>query len=291
MIFFQFLANGISYGSLVALVAVGFSVIYRTTKIFHIVHGVIYTIASYFLYSLFVSLHLPLLLSLPLALGGGILTGYLVERFIYVPLVRREASGGIYFLSSLGVYIFLVNLIALIYGNEVKILSSGIEPTVNIGGVILTRIQIFQIFVSLLLFLLFFLFLNRTSWGKLIRAYADDPVLLETRGVNPYKVRAFVFCTGSFFASVASVLSSLDVGMDPHVGIGAFLHGAVATIIGGVEKVEGAVLGGYLLGILQSLVIWKTSARWAEAVTFGLLILFLLFKPEGLLGERRRVEE
>jgi len=289
--FLQFTFNGIASGSLIALIGVGFSVIYRATRIFHIAHGAIYTFTSFILYSLLISLKIPVLVAVPLALLSGMVMGFLIERYIYNPLFRKDASGGIYLLSSLGVYIFLVNLIALIYGNEVKVLSPGIEPTVKLLGVVITRIQFLQILIAVLLFVLLFMFLRRSFLGKLIRAYADDPVLLETRGVNPFKIRSFVFIVGSFFAGVSSILTSLDVGIDPHVGMNAFLQGAVACIIGGVDRIEGAVLGGYLLGLLQSYVIWRTSSRWADAVTFALLILFLLLKPEGLLGIRRRIEE
>jgi branched-chain amino acid transport system permease protein len=110
-------------------------------------------------------------------------------------------------------------------------------------------------------------------------------------GLNIQTVRLFVFALGSALAGTAAILSALDVGMDPHGGMPALLTAAVALIIGGVGTFEGAMVGAFLLGVLQSLVIWQASARWMDAVTFGLLVLFLLFRPQGLLGQRRRLEE
>ena len=287
----QLLANGIVAGCVYALVAMGFGLIYNTTKIFHMAHGVVYTTSAYIFYTFARGIGLSLIPSFLIALSFAVLLGVGIEAFIYWPLFKKKAPLGVVLISSLGIYIFLVNLIAMIYGNETKILSPGVERTFHLGSVILTRTQVLEMLAFVLLFPLFLLMLKKTKLGRIIRALADNPALITVLGVDVRRVRIYIFALGSLLAGVASSLVALDVGMDPHVGIGAFLVAAVAMIIGGVGVFEGAVVGAFLLGILQNLVIWKTSARWTEALTFLVLILFLLTRPQGILGRKRRLEE
>jgi branched-chain amino acid transport system permease protein len=115
--------------------------------------------------------------------------------------------------------------------------------------------------------------------------------LLSTFGVEVSHLRVWIFAVGSLFAGIASCLVAIDVGMDPNVGMPALLVSAVSMIVGGIGIFESAAIGGFLIGVIQSLVVWQISARWQEAVTFALLIVFLLFRPQGVLGRRKRIEE
>lgn len=287
----QFIANGIVSGCVFALVALGFGLIYNSTKVFHLAHGVVYTASAYIFYSCFVSLHLHVLLSLVLAVAFSVLMGILLERYIYSPLLKKRASMGIVLISSLGVYTVLVNFIAMLYGNETKIISPGAEKTFHIGSIILTRIQLVEVVAFVLLFSLTFGFLKLSNFGRLIQALADNPPLVSVIGVDVRKIRLFVFALGSALAGIAACLVAFDVGMDPHVGLNMLLIAAVAVIIGGVKVFFGAIVGAFLLGLLQNLAIWQISAKWEQSITFLLLIIFLLTRPEGILGRRRRLEE
>jgi len=287
----QLLFNGIAAGCLYSLVALGFGLIYNTTRIFHFAHGAIYTVSVYLLYALAIKANLPLWISIVIALCLTALLGIILEAGVYYPFVKRGVSLLVMMIVSLALYIVLVNLIALVFGNETKVLRPGIEKTYSFGSVILSQIQVIEILVFIFLFFGFVLLLKLTNLGKILRALRDNPDLVVTLGVNVKKVRQIVFALGSFLAGTAAILLGLDVGIDPQIGLSALLAGAVGVIIGGVGFFEGAALGGLSLGVLQSLVIWQTSARWQEAVTFGILILFLVFKPEGLLGQKRRLEE
>ena len=287
----QFLANGLVTGAVYAIVALGFGLIYNTTKILHIAHGAVYVFSCYIFFTFYRILNLPLFLALPIGVISGAGLGVIMEIVVYRPLFERKASSGVALVSSIGIYIFMVNLIALLFGNETKILSPGIEKTYEFGGVILTRIQIIELIVFLIVFMLYLLLLKKTDFGKQIRALADNPVLLSTLCVEISNLRLWIFAVGSVFAGISSCLVGLDVGMDPNVGMPALLISAVALIIGGVGIFESAVIGGFTIGIVQNLAVWQISARWQEAVTFVLLILFLLLRPQGLLGKRRRIEE
>jgi branched-chain amino acid transport system permease protein len=287
----QFLANGIVAGAVYSIVALGFGLIYNTTKVFHIAHGAAYTLSAYIFYTFYRIIGLPIGFSLIIGLLSGVFLGIIMEFLVYRPLYERRVPSGITLVSSIGIYIFIVNLIAMLYGNETKVLSPGIEKTYEIFGVILTRIQIFEIVAFVVVFVLYFLLLKKTNFGRLIRALANNPTLLSTFGIESSTLRIGIFALGSLFAGMSSCLVALDVGIDPNIGMPALLISAVAMIIGGIGIFESAVIGGFTIGILQNLIVWRISARWQEAITFLLLILFLLLRPQGILGKRRRVEE
>jgi len=287
----QLLANGLVNAGIYALLAIGFGIVNRTTRIFHITYGGFYTLSAYFLYTFLRILKLPLFVCIPLVLIILSILGILMEKGVYRPLYKRSAGSGVFLIASLGIYIIIENLIALIFGNEVKILSKGIEPSYSLAGVVLTRIQIIQFIVSLVLIITFYILVKRVKIIKALWAMGDEPELLRALGLPLFKLRELVFIISSVFVGVASMLTALDVGMDPHVGLSTLLTAAVAVIVGGIDSYLGWIAGSFILAELQSLVIWKTSARWAPLVTFVLLILILLTRPQGVLGTKKRLEE
>jgi branched-chain amino acid transport system permease protein len=287
----QFLANGLCKGAVYSLVALGFGLIYSTSRVFHIAHGAVYTFAAYALYCFLSLLGLPLALSVVLALLMASVLGVLVELIIYRPLSQKGASAAVSLISSLGVYIIMVNLLAMFFGNETRILRSGVEATSSFGNVILTRVQVAQIAVSGLFVALYWVFLRKSHLGRICRAVADDSVLASVLGIKVQATRLVVFAVGSFLAGIGSLLVALDVGIDPQIGFPMVLVATVACIIGGLHRFIAPALGGILLALIQSLVVWRTSAKWESAVTFALLICFLLVRPQGLLGVRQRLEE
>lgn len=291
LLFAQLLTNGFILGCAYALVALGFGLIYITTRTFHFAHGAVYTCGGYIFYVFYGMLKFPLFASIALSLLIVPTIGIAIERIIYRPLVEKSSSLMIQMLSSLGVYIIIVNLIAMIFGSETKVLDLGIQSAYSIGRVVVTRIQLITVFVSLALFGIFAGILRFTSLGRILRALRDNPALVSVMGINPSHIRLTVFALGSFLAAVASVLLTLDVGIDPNTGMGAILNGAVAVIVGGLGVFEGAFVGALLIGLLQGFSIWKMSAKWQEMITFMTLILFLLFRPQGLFGSKKRVEE
>jgi branched-chain amino acid transport system permease protein len=271
--------------------ALGFALIYNTTRIFHLAHGAVYAVAAYLFYSFYVLWSVPLVAAALLTVGLAAILGVLIDEVIHVPLDECDSPMLIHLLSSLGLYIALVNVIAMFYGNQTKVLSQGAQPTYSEGGIILTQVQVATVGVAVSLFIGLVVLLRKTRLGQQLRAMRDDPELVAVMGLNPRTLRRVVFGLGSALAAVAAILLGLDVGIDPHIGLAAVLNGAVAVIIGGIGLFEGAALGALVLGLLQSMAVWQASARWQEAVTFGVLILFLLFRPQGILGTQRRVEE
>lgn len=287
----QFVANGLCKGAVYALVATGFGLIYTTSRVFHIAHGAVYTLTAYALFCSLALLKLPLTASVGLALVTAAAAGALIELGVYRPLDRKQASSSVVMISSLGVYIVLVNLIAMFLGNDTRILRSGVQSTHTFGDVILTEVQLAQMLLAPAVIGVYWVFLSRTSLGRLCRAVADDSTLASVLGVKVERTRLVAFVAGSCLAAVGAVFVALDVGIDPHVGFPAVLVAAVACIIAGLQRFIAPAFGGLLLGLIQSLVVWKTSSKWESTVSFLILITVLLFRPQGLLQLQRRIEE
>jgi branched-chain amino acid transport system permease protein len=286
---FQFLINGIILGAVYALASLGFALIYNTTRIFHIAYAVLYTLCPYIILTFYQQVGFPFVLSLVLAIVITILLSLVIEIFVYKPLSKKNSSGNVIMISSIGVMIIVINLIVLLYGNETKILNPHLSKSISYGSVFITYTQIIQFTVCTLLLVLFLVFLKYSKFGTTTKAMRDDIVLTSVFGVNIYLMRIILFAMSALFAAVAGGLVAYDVGMDPYVGMTVLLNAVVALIIGGIGRFEAPIIGGFVIGILQSLSVWVLSTRWLDAVTFTLLILFLLFRPQGILGEKRRL--
>lgn len=291
MIFLQFIVNGIAQGSIYALIATGFLLIYQLSKFLNIAQGATYLLSSYIFYYFLRVLNLPAFWGILAGLSFIILFVILTEKLFFIPLYNKNAHPGISLITSIGIYIFIVNLIALIFGNETKILNPDIEKTFTFSEIIITRIQLLQIIIAFILLPLSFIFLKFSKAGKEIRAAIDNPKLITVLGKDLTRIRITGCSIGASFISISSMLVAFDVGIDPNIGMVAILNGAVAMIVGGINSFYGAFLGGILLGIIQNIVIFFTSSRWQNAATFIILIFFLLFKPEGIFGRKKRVEE
>lgn len=287
----QVLANGIVTGCSYALVAYGFGLIYNTTRTFHFAHGAAYAFCVYMFFSLKNIPAVPVWLAIILSIALTGLLGVLIDEFTYRPLVKKKSSLLLQLLSSLAVYMIIVNVIIMIYGNETKVLNQQIQRTLTIGGIILSEYQVATVVCALSLLFLVALGLRITRVGKMIRALRDDPELISVLGVNQQYLRWLIFGLGSVLAGVAAVLQGLDVGTYPHAGMIMFLNGAVAVIIGGKGIFEAGIFGALILGVLQTLAVWQFSARWDEAAAFLLLVFFLLWRPAGIFGRKRRIEE
>lgn len=286
--FLQFIINGLIMGSIYALVALGFALVYNTTRIFHIAYAVLYMFAPYMMMTFYQSLGFPLPAAFLIAVLITVLLSLIMEYLIYRPLSKKDSSQNIIMISSIGIMIIVINGIAMAYGNETQILNPDISSTLSSGDIIITYTQVAQIAVSLVIIGLFFTFLKLSRFGIKARAMRDDDVLCTVFGMDIYKMRTQLFILSAMMAAIGGGLIAYDVGMDPYVGMPMLLNAVVALIIGGVGRFEAPVLGGFMIGLLQALAVYTFSSRWQDAVTFTLLILFLIFRPQGLLGEKKR---
>lgn len=283
----QFLLNGLVMGAIYAMVGLGFALVYNTTHIFHIVYGVIYTAAAYLFY-FFLQCHLGVLPSMALGLAGASLLGYLIEKTIYRPLHKKGFPLVLFIISSIGAMIVLINVIALIWGNETKILNPAISKVFHLGGILITDMQIYQFAISIIMIILIMILLKRTKLGIVLRAMRDDSDLTSSFGVDILRMRTYIFIISSFLVGLAGCLVAYDVGMDPYGGMNILLISVVALIIGGIGHFEGVIAGGMFLGIIQALVVSQIPTKWSESFVFIILIAFLLLRPQGIWGKRVR---
>ncbi|HAW50192.1 TPA: branched-chain amino acid ABC transporter permease [bacterium] len=281
----QLIVNGIIAGSIYALVALGFVVIYRTVKFFHLAHGVVYTAGAYFAYTGIIILKgnpfviFFLACCLCAYLGAGI------EKLVYLPLRNKKASNLVFLLASFGIFIFIQNLIQLIYGAQILILRTGpIKEGYHFLGAVITDIQILILIVSIFLMVLLWFFIQKTKLGKAMKAVSDDITAASIVGINPNRTILSAFIVGSFLAGAAGILISFETNIEPTMGFMAILKGIIASIVGGIGNIPGAVFGAYFLGIAENLGIWKISAGWKDCIAFIILIIFLLIRPKGFFG-------
>ena len=285
----QFIVNGLITGILYSLSAIGFALVYNTTRIFHIAAAALYVAAAYFFYYAFHTLGLPLWLSAGVALIFTALLSLLCEWLVYRPLYNKKSSLNVVMISSIGVMIILVNVIALFFGNETKVLDNSIQKVYVFHDIIVTTPQLWQLVLGTLAMVTFMLFLRFSNFGLKIRALSNDDTLFKIMGFNITATRLLVFALSGVFLALGSCLTAYDIGMDPHVGMPLLINAMVAMIIGGIGRFEACIIGGVSLGILQALVVYQFSANWQNAITFLALLLFLFFRPQGFIGYKKRM--
>jgi branched-chain amino acid transport system permease protein len=269
-LFLQLLARGLITGSLYALLGVSWGIIYNTTRTFHFAHGFVYTLTAYTVISL-KALGVPFVPSLLAGLLAAVLAGAAME----------------YFLTAMGIMIAGTSAIHLIFGPDSRPLEGFPEILIFFGPVVLTSIDLLAVVVSWIVIGLLFAFLSRTKAGMMIRAVSSNPEKATFIGIDAKRVFILVFAIGSLLMGVAAFLATLDKPANPHIGIEALLISFITVFLGGVGSLPGAVLGGMILGIAESLVILILPTEYKMVVTFLILFLVILFKPEGLMGEAR----
>lgn len=290
-LFAQLVVNGLVSGTVYAVLSLGFAFIYITTRTLHIAFGATYVFAALTFWVLKTQLLWPGAMAGIAAIIAGAVLGLLMEVIVYQPLFHRRASAPTVFLSSMGLYVVCISILSIGFGVETRILSSNVSAVHNLGIAVITTTQTTQFLIGGMVVALTCFLAVRTRPGKLIRAFRDEPELVQSLGVSPTRMRLLAFGTGSVLGSLAAVLNMLDAGVDPNSGLWSVFVAATAVIMGGMSTFAGAVLGGVLLGCLQGAALFVLASRWTEALTFAILVLFLLFRPQGLLGHRRRAEE
>ena len=285
----QIVLNGFVNGLLLACLALGFSIVYLPTRILFITLGAVYSLTPYIVKSV-LGAGGSWWLSVATATMLAVAISALCELLNHRPLEKKQASEGAHLIASLGVYIVLVEVIAVVWGNDPQVLRTGLDKVYRPGGLILTRAQALSAFVSIGLLACFYTWLRFSDLGLHLRAMADNATEFALRGFNLHAYRLLVFCLAAALAASTSMLSAYDVGFDPYGGLHMLLMAIVAVIIGGRGSFRGPIVGGLLLGLLRSLVMWHLSARWQDVATFALLAFFLYVRPYGICGRPARLE-
>jgi branched-chain amino acid transport system permease protein len=288
MLFWQLLLQGIAAGAGYALIAVGFALIYSTTRTFHFAHGVTYALAAYVYYASVQSLHWHPAAAILAAALTAVLFGVGVDAAVYQPMRRTAASFLTLFAASFGVLVVVVNCLVLVFGNSFYSLSGALSRGVRYGPFVVSLANIMEIALAAVLIPLVLAVMHRTRLGTFFRAMADNGELVEVFGFTSRRYVRLAFAIGSLCVVPAAVLAPYIGGIQPGTATVVTLIAIAATIIGGIDSIAGAALGGLLLGVAENVGIWKLSSAWKPAISFGILLLFLIVRPTGILGARGR---
>ncbi len=284
----QQILNGISLGSIYALIALGYTMVYGILRLINFAHGDIYMMGAFLGYFALGLWNFSFPIGLLFAMGGAAVLGIIIERFAYRPL--RLAPRISLLITAIGVSFLLENLMVLWVGASPRPFPQKIPLQIYfIGDIVVTNRQIIIVLVSItLMFLLQFIVL-KTKVGKAMRAVSFDKETALMMGIDIDKVISLTFAIGSSLAAAAGVLVGLYFNkIDPYMGVMPGLKAFVAAVLGGIGIIPGAMLGGFILGIAEVLVSAFISSTVRDAVAFVILILILLIRPSGILGKYMR---
>lgn len=286
----QLLANGIIAGALYALLALGFNLLYGAAKFFDFSYGAVAIAGAYAAFYFSHTLGMPLFTGVVFGIIFSALLALLLNALIYHPLRKKKATNTVLLIASLGAFTLIQAIIAMLFTSRFRSLASGETHVREFYGVTVTDVHILTIAFSLIATALVWLLLSKTSFGKYARAVSDDQEVAMFVGINTEKIIRNVFLLSGAIAGLAGILAALDTGMEPTRGLSLLLKGIIAAIIGGFGDIRGGLLGGFLLGLAENFGIWKISAEWKDAIAFLLLILFLLFRPYGILNKKQKLQ-
>lgn len=288
MTFITNLINGVSLGSIYAVIALGYTMVYGIAKMLNFAHGDVIMVGAYIVFALTSYAGVNPYLALVISMAACTLLGMAIERFAYKPL--RGASPLAVLITAIGVSYFLQNMALLIFGSQAKSFTSIVNlPALTLAGgkITISAETIVTIIVSLIIMVSLTLFVNKTKPGRAMLVVSEDKGAAQLMGVNVNATISLTFAIGSGLAAVAGVLLcsayptlSSQTGAMP--GIKAF----VAAVLGGIGSIPGAVIGGVLIGVIEILSRSYISSQMADAIVFAVLIIVLLVKPTGILGKK-----
>ena len=285
----QLLFNGLITGILYSLIAIGFALVYYTTRIFHLAAAGIYVFAAYTFWLFATIVHWPIIAAAIAAIMLSMLLSLLLELLVYHPLKNKNASPNVTMVTSIGLMTIIINTIILFFGNESKTIIHGARKlSLTYGDITIHIPQLYQAVIGTGALVAFFIILHFSSFGLRLRALSDDETLFKTLGYSTPATRVVVFLLSGAFIALASCLKSFEISIDPQMAMALLLNAIVAMIIGGVGKFSTCILGGLAIGLLESLTVTFFPAIWVSAVTFTVLIMFLFLRPQGIAGYKQR---
>jgi len=277
--------NGIQIGAIYALVALGYSMVYGIVKLINFAHGDIIMVGSYAVLLLMTKLGLPAWAAVLGSVAISAMLGMTIEKVAYKPL--RHSARISLLITAIGVSFLLQNLAQLFFGADSRMFSNLFPGSQSIGALTLTNVSIVTVAVSVVIMIGLTILVSKTRIGKAMRAVSEDNDAALLMGINVNNTISFTFGLGSALAAIAAVLYSCAYSqISPTMGSMLGLKAFVAAVLGGIGSMPGAVIGGLLIGIAESLTKGYISSSLADAVVFGILIVVLLIKPTGLLGRK-----
>jgi branched-chain amino acid transport system permease protein len=284
----QQLVNGLALGSVYALIALGYTMVYGIVRLINFAHGDIFMLGAYYGYFAITMFRIPFALALPLTMILAAVTGMAVERLAYKPL--RQAPRIASLITAIGVSLLLQNLGLKFFEARPRPYPRIMSTVVwDVGGVVVSNVQLIMLALAVGLMVLISLIVYRTKIGKAMRAVSFDKDAARLMGIDADMVISVTFALGSALAAAGGMLVGFYYNrISPTMGTMYGLKAFVAAVVGGIGIVPGAMLGGLIMGVAEVFVIAFVSSMLKDAIAFAILIVILLFKPAGLLGRAAR---
>ncbi len=288
MSFLSYLVSGLSLGSIYAIIALGYTMVYGIAKMLNFAHGDVIMIGGYMCFFACQRFGLPPILGVIIAMAICTCLGIIIERLAYKPL--RSAPSLAVLITAIGVSYFLQNSAMLLWTANPKVFASVIgDGNINLGGLVISHVTILTIVVCIVIMIALTMFVSKTKMGKAMRAVSEDKGAAQLMGIDVNTTISVTFAIGSGLAAVAGVLlCSAYPTLMPTTGSMPGIKAFTAAVFGGIGSIPGAFLGGLLLGIIENLAKAYISTQLSDAIVFGVLIVVLLVKPAGLLGKAMR---
>lgn len=284
----QFIVNGIIAGSTYALVAIGLTMVYGILHFINFSHGELVMLGAYFTFAL-MSAGLSLPLSISSAIVLVVLVGITVDLTVFKPLRNKRADSLSLLIASIGVSIVLQSLAQLCWGRDIRVLDLPPQIPMEILGASITPVQIVMIFTAATAMVLLFAFLNLTRIGTALRATSDNEDMARVVGIDNNRVIMVLWIISCAFAAIGGILIGINTNLQIGMGLLILIKALAAVIMGAVGNIRGALIGGMVIGLSENLALIVLPSQYKDAVAFTIMILLLLFKPEGIFGSKERV--
>ena len=285
--------NGLQTGSIYALIALGYTMVYGIVKLINFAHGDILMIGAYLTF-IAVSNGMPLIIAILLSIVFCAILGVVIDFFAYRPI--RNAPKISALITAIGMSFLLESVALIIFGATPKVIDQKYIPgflsdskKLNLGVVQISMLTIFVIVVTIICMVALNLFIKKTKLGKATRAVSQDTGAAQLMGINVNKTIAITFAIGSGLCALGGALYAIVYPqIEPYMGMLPGLKAFIAAVFGGIGSIPGAMVGGYVLGLLEAYVKGSFLTTWANPIVFGILILILIFKPNGLFGKNMK---
>ena len=288
-LFGQQLVNGITLGSVYALIAVGYTMVYGVIQLINFAHGEVYMMGAFFSYTIVTSFGINFWVAFPVTIVMCAILGILLDIVAYRPL--RQAPRLAALITAIGMSLFLQNLALIIWGSQIKAFPRAtlpaifMQPAVTLGDIIVSWLQVFILVVATVMMAGLHTIIHHTRIGTAMRAIAQDKTTASLMGINVNRVISFTFAIGSAMGGVAGILVGIYYNaIWPTMGYIAGIKAFAAAVLGGIGSVPGAMLGGGVLGMAEVMGAGYISSAYRDGIAYAVMILVIIFKPSGLLG-------